>query len=66
VKQIEFTVSPQGKVDLKTTGYAGAQCQDASAPFEAALGLKQRDTPTNELYATEAQPALTDAGGTQP
>lgn len=56
MKQIEFNVSPQGKVDLVTTGYAGTQCQEASAPFEKALGLPQRDVPTNELYAEEKTP----------
>lgn len=56
---IEVIVSPQGETRLKTRGFAGAACQQATQAMEAALGLKQSETLTAEFHlASPAQEHL--------
>ncbi len=42
-KRIEVTVSPEGSVSIKTTGYSGSSCRDATRELERALGLSGRE-----------------------
>ena len=51
MKTIEITVSPKGASKVETKGFAGSNCQSASAAFEAALGAKSSETLTPEFYA---------------
>jgi hypothetical protein len=37
-KTIEITVSPEGTVSIKTSGFAGGSCRDATRDLERALG----------------------------
>ena len=37
-KTIEVTVSPEGAVSIKTAGFAGSSCRDATRDLERALG----------------------------
>jgi hypothetical protein len=37
-KTIEVTVSPEGAVSIKTAGFAGGSCRDATRDLERALG----------------------------
>ena len=37
-KTIEVTVSPEGTVSIKTSGFAGSSCRDATRDLERALG----------------------------
>ena len=50
-KKIEITVSPEGAVSLKTTGFSGSSCRDASRFMEQALGATSRETLTPEFHA---------------
>lgn len=38
-RQIVITVSPEGSVSIKTHGFQGGSCRDATRDFERALGI---------------------------
>jgi hypothetical protein len=38
-KTIEITVSPQGAASIKTSGFTGSSCRDATRDLERALGV---------------------------
>ena len=38
-KTIEITVSPQGATRIKTSGFTGSSCRDATRDIERALGV---------------------------
>ena len=42
-KKIEITVSPEGSVSIKTSGFAGSSCRDATRDIERALGVSGRE-----------------------
>ena len=42
-KKIEITVSPEGSVSIKTAGFTGGSCRDATRDMEKALGLAGRE-----------------------
>lgn len=42
-KKIEITISPEGAVNIKTSGFTGGACRDATRDLERALGLSGRD-----------------------
>lgn len=50
-KVIEVTVSPQGEAVVKTHGFAGESCRDATRKLEQALGLRQSEVLTPEFHA---------------
>lgn len=50
-KKIEVTVSPEGSVSIKTTGFTGGSCRDATRELERALGLAGRESLLPEFYA---------------
>ena len=43
-KKIEITVSPEGTTSIKTSGFIGASCKDATRELERALGVPSRET----------------------
>jgi hypothetical protein len=49
-KKIEITVSPEGVTSIKTLGFAGGLCRDATRDLERALGLAGRETLLPEFY----------------
>ena len=49
-KKIEITVSPEGTVNIKTSGFAGGSCRDATRDLERALGVAGRETLLPEFY----------------
>lgn len=49
-KTIEIIISPAGEVEIKTSGFAGQSCKQATAELEARLGKVTKDTPTSEAY----------------
>ncbi len=49
---LEITVSPQGETTIRTQGYEGASCQEASKFLERALGVVTTDARTSEYFAT--------------
>jgi hypothetical protein len=42
-KTIEITVSPDGAVSIKTAGFTGGSCRDATRDIERALGVAGRE-----------------------
>lgn len=49
-KKIEITVSPQGTTSIKTSGFAGGSCRDATRELERALGVAGSETLLPEFY----------------
>ena len=43
-KTIEITVSPEGATSIKTSGFTGSSCRDATRDLERALGLAGRES----------------------
>lgn len=57
MKTITMTFG-KGNVEIKTTGYAGAECLKATEQVEQALGLtKTRDDKTREFFQTSVTKA---------
>jgi hypothetical protein len=50
---IEVVVSPTGETTVRTRGYAGADCLQASQFLEQALGVPTADRKTAEFYETQ-------------
>jgi hypothetical protein len=50
-KTIEITVSPEGVTSIKTTGFTGSSCRNATRDLEHALGVSGRETLLPEFYA---------------
>ena len=49
-KKIEITVTPEGTVSIKTSGFTGSSCKDATRELERALGVSGRESLLPEFY----------------
>ncbi len=49
-KKIEITVSPEGAVSIKTSGFSGGSCKDATRDLERALGVAGRESLLPEYF----------------
>jgi hypothetical protein len=49
-KKIEITVSPEGVVSIKTSGFTGSSCKDATREIERALGVAGRESLLPEYF----------------
>jgi hypothetical protein len=49
-KTIEITVSPEGATSIKTSGFKGSSCRDATRDLERALGISVRESLLPEFY----------------
>ena len=49
-KKIEITVSPEGATSIKTSGFTGGSCRDATRDLERALGVSVRESLLPEFY----------------
>jgi len=49
-KTIEITVSPEGAVSIKTAGFTGSSCRDATRDIERALGVSGKESLLPEFY----------------
>ncbi|MCE9630864.1 MAG: DUF2997 domain-containing protein [Planctomycetia bacterium] len=49
-KKIEITVSPEGTVSIKTSGFTGGSCRGATRDIERALGVSGRESLLPEFY----------------
>lgn len=54
-KQIEITITPEGEVQIEAVGYSGAECEQATAELEKALGVAGKRTAKPERYQQGAQ-----------
>ena len=50
-RTIEITVSPEGATSIKTSGFTGGSCRDATRDLERALGVAGRESLLPEFYA---------------
>jgi hypothetical protein len=49
-KTIEITVSPEGATSIKTSGFTGSSCKDATRDLEKALGVSGRESLLPEYF----------------
>jgi len=49
-KTIEITVSPEGATSIKTRGFTGGSCKDATRDLERALGVSGRESLLPEYF----------------
>ena len=49
-KTIEITVSPEGATSIKTSGFTGSSCRDATRDLERALGVVGKESLLPEYY----------------
>lgn len=49
-KKIEITVSPEGAVSIKTSGFQGGSCKDATRDLERSLGVTGSEQLTPEFF----------------
>jgi hypothetical protein len=61
-KMIEITVSPEGAVSIKTTGFTGSSCKDATRELERALGVASKETLLPEFHLQQAQQSRLSQG----
>jgi DUF2997 family protein len=54
LKTIEITVGPRGETTVRTTGFSGGECREASRFVEQALGRPTAETLTAEFYQEQA------------
>jgi len=50
-KTIEITVTPEGATSIKTSGFTGGSCRDATRELERALGVAGKESLLPEFYA---------------
>jgi hypothetical protein len=49
-KKIEITISPEGVTSIKTAGFTGSSCRDATRELERALGVSGAEHLLPEFY----------------
>ncbi len=49
-RRIDITVSSEGAVSIKTSGFTGSSCKDATRDLESALGVAGRESLLPEFY----------------
>ncbi len=49
-RTIEITVSPEGATTVKTSGFTGSSCKDATRELERALGVAGAEKLLPEFY----------------
>jgi hypothetical protein len=50
MKTIEITVSPEGATSIKTSGFTGGACREATRDLERAIGIAGREHLLPEFY----------------
>ncbi len=50
-QRIEIIVSSEGAVSIKTTGFTGPSCRDATKAIEKAMGAVSRESLLPEFHA---------------
>ena len=62
MKTIEIIVSPRGETTVRTQGFTGAACQEASKFLEQALGSRLREQLTSEFHQVEGTQQVRQEG----
>jgi hypothetical protein len=55
MKIIEIEVKPNGQTTLATIGFQGEECKEATTKLKEALGVVKEETPTSEMFISNAQ-----------
>ena len=50
MKTIEITVGPKGETTVRTSGFTGGECREASRFVEQALGTRSAEALTAEFH----------------
>jgi Protein of unknown function (DUF2997) len=50
LKTIEITVGPKGETTVRTSGFTGGECREASRFVEQALGTRSAEALTAEFH----------------
>jgi len=61
-KRIEITVSPEGATSIKTTGFTGSSCKDATRDLEKALGVSGREYLQPEYFQQQSHQSQIQQG----
>ena len=62
-QRIEITVSPEGAVSIKTSGFTGSSCRDATKAIEKAMGVVGTESLLPEFHTgTQASERLRQGG----
>lgn len=51
--EIEFTINPDGSVEIHPKGFKGKKCTEVTKEIEEALGIVKNTTYTAEYYEQE-------------
>jgi len=62
-KKIEITVNPEGAVSMKTTGFTGGSCREATRELERALGMSGRESLLPEFFVRTGNSERIQQGG---
>ena len=54
-QEIEFTINPDGTVDIAVKGAKGKKCTEITQEIEEALGIIKNRTYTSEYYQQEEE-----------
>jgi hypothetical protein len=63
LKTIVVIVQPNGETKIKTKGFSGSTCKDASRFLEQALGVASSDQMTAEFHQQAPQQQSQQQGG---
>ena len=55
LKTIQIVVAPDGTSEVKTVGFRGGECREASRFIETALGQRQSERLTDAFYQSQTQ-----------
>jgi hypothetical protein len=61
-KKIEIIVSPEAATSIKTAGFTGSSCKDATRDLENALGVAGRETLLPEYFQQQASQSQIQQG----
>ncbi len=50
MKKIKVIVDKEGNTEIKTFGFTGVECKEATKNLEKALGVVTKDSNTQEFY----------------
>lgn len=62
MKEIKFTISPDGSVQTEVKGVKGVSCKKLTSEVEAALGMVKSSKPTAEHFEKPQQERLKQGG----
>ena len=62
-KTIQITVTPEGSVSMKTTGFTGSSCREATRELERALGMSGLESLLPEFFVRNGNSERIQQGG---